>query len=216
MSPFKKRLLSVFSIVLFMFFAVASKVNKIHYGAFNYNNHVEDRLENRNYLLKNDGTRVYGESISWKSGIIVKNQIKINDEKFRIADIIGYRSGDFYYGRLGSGYIKRIVHGRINIYVEFTNVTSTSTSTSGISHTRSYIRTDQYSQRGDTGPMKPLAGQEDIKEIVSDCPLAVQMADLKNSAMRKAIKKDPNYLNSIFDVYNNDCREVEQSIFKRQ
>jgi hypothetical protein len=171
------------------------------------NNRVEDRSENKNYLVKNDGTKIYGESISWKTGLLVKDQIKIDDQKFKITEIMGYRTGDAYYGRLGKEYIKRIVRGKLNVYVQFTQVTTTSTDRNGFSHTRSYTRTDQYGQRGEDGKMVPLAGQKDIKELVSDCPLAVQMADVKNSAMRKAIKKDPNYLNRIFDIYNNDCQE---------
>ena len=59
---------------------------------------------------------------------------------------------------------------------------------------------------GDDGQMVNIAGQKDIKEMVKDCPLAVEMADLSNSKMRKAIKNDPNYLNSIFDVYNKGCK----------
>jgi hypothetical protein len=93
------------------------------------------------------------------------------------------------------------------VYVSFSQETSTYTDHNGFSHTRSYTRTDQYGQRGDLGKMEGLAGQKDIKEMVKDCPLAYQMADLSDSKLRKAIKKNKNYLNSIFDVYNNDCKE---------
>ena len=205
----KKNLLSFCAVIAFVILALASKVNQIHYGAFNYSNRVEDRTENKNYLVKNDGTKIYGESISWKTGLLVKDQIKIDDQKFKISEILGYRNGDTYYGRLGKEYIKRIVHGKVNVYVQFTDVTTTSTDRNGFTRTRSYTRTDQYAQRGDDSKMTPLADQKDIKAMVSDCPIAFQMADIKNSAMRKAIKKDPNYLNKIFDIYNNDCQEIK-------
>jgi hypothetical protein len=206
MRSINRNLLSFGVIILFAIFAVASKANKIHYGAFNYSNKVEDRTETQNYLLQNDGTKIYGNSISWKSGLVVKDQIKIDDQKFKISEIIGYRKGDTYYGRLGKEYIQRIVHGKVNVYVQFTQATSTSTDRNGFSHTRSYTRTDQYAQRGETGPMMGLAGQKEIKEVVSDCPAAYALADLSNKGMRKAIKADHNYLNKIFDVYNNDCK----------
>jgi hypothetical protein len=202
----RKQLLSVCILFVFIFLAIASKVNKMHYGAFNYSNNVEDPSEKGNYLEKNNGEKIYGNKISWKTGLLVKDQIKIDDNKFSLSEIKGYRQGNIFYARRGHDYIKRIVHGKINVYVQFTQVTQTSTDRSGFSRTRTYTRTDQYAQKGDDGPMVVMAGQKDIIKMVSDCPLAVQMADISNSKMRKAIKKNPNYLNSIFDVYNNGCK----------
>jgi len=200
-----KQLLSIATICFFIFLALAS--NKIHYGAFNYSNQVEDKKDKRNYIEKEDGTRVYGEKITWKSGLLAKDQIQIDQEKFRIADVRGYRQGQTYYGRLNNEYIKRIVHGKINVYVKFSTVTETSF-TNGRTSTKSYTRTDHYAQRGDDGPMINIAGQKDIKKMVSDCPLAVQMADLSNRKMRKQIKRNRNYLNDIFETYNNNCKQL--------
>ena len=201
----RKQLLSFAVLFVFIFFAMASAVNKIHYNAFNYLNKVEEKSP-ENYLLKTDGTKVYGEKITWKSGMLVKDQIKIDDQKFAMDEIKGYMQKNIFYGKKGNEFIKRIVHGKINVYVQFTQVTSTNTNASGAMSTRSYTRTDHYAQMGDDGQMVNIAGQKDIKEMVKDCPLAVEMADLSNSKMRKAIKNDPNYLNSIFDVYNKGCK----------
>ena len=60
-SIMQKQLLSIMVVILFVGFALASKVNKIHYGAFNYNNNVEEKSEKGNYLLKNDGTKIFGQ-----------------------------------------------------------------------------------------------------------------------------------------------------------
>jgi hypothetical protein len=204
----QKHLLSGLALIIFSVFALASRVNKIHYGAFNYSNSVEDPAETQNYLLKDDGTKVYGDKISWKSGLIFKDQIKIDDQKFKIKEVRGYLQKGVFYGRLRSTYIKRIVHGKINVYVEFTDVTTTSTDHSGFTHTSSYVRTDQYSQQGDTGPMVTMASQSDIEQLVSSCPLAVELAHKSNHQIRKAIRKDRNYLNEIFDVYNSGCKPV--------
>jgi hypothetical protein len=204
----QKQLLSFGVLIVFVLLAWGSAVNKIHYGAFNYNNKVEDKVEKRNYLVKNDGTKIYGEKISWKSGLLAKDQIQVDDQKFRITEIRGYRQGETYFDRLGNEYIKRIVRGKVNVYVKFTEVASTTTDRNGFTRTRYHTRTDQYAQRGEDGPMKAFGGQDDIKEIVSDCPLSVQMIDMSNSKIRKAIKKDPNYLNSVFETYNNDCKPV--------
>jgi hypothetical protein len=196
----KKNLLSFFPLCVFACFAIASKVNHIYLNSFKYDNPVEDKSEEGNYLVKNNGDKVYGEKIVTKSGILTKNEIKISDQKFKISEIRGYRYGSKYYGRVGTDYLLRIVHGKLNVYVQFTEVTSTSTTHDGIEHQRSYTRTDHYSQRGEDGPIIPMASQKDIKNLVSDCPLAVQLVDLSDSKISKAIKKDPNYLNNIFDL----------------
>jgi hypothetical protein len=202
----KKHLLSFAVLFVFLFFALASAVNKIHLNAFNYSNKVEDASEKGNYLVKTDGSKIYGSKISWKAGVLVKDQIKIDDEKFTLDEVRGYLKDNVYYARKGNDFIRRIVHGKINVYVQFTEVTQTSSSPSGGVRSRTYTRTDHYAQVGEDGPMIGLPGQKQIKQVVADCPLAVEMADISDSQMRKAIKKDPNYLNSIFDVYNNGCK----------
>ena len=202
----KKQLLSFVALVVFILFALASAVNKIHVNAFNYSNKVEEPSEKGNYLLKTDGTKIYGDKIGWKSGVLVKDQVKIDDQSFDFSEVKGYMKDNVYYTKKGNEFIKRIVHGKINVYVQFTEVTSTSTDSRGAMRTRSYTRTDHYAQVGEDGEMIGLVGQKQIKQVVIDCPLAVSMADISDSEMRKAIKKDPNYLNSIFDVYNKGCK----------
>jgi hypothetical protein len=208
MTATKKIFLSCCTLVVFALFALSSKVNNIHFGAFNYANRVEDPSDLKNFLLLDDGTKVHGDRVSWKSGILVKDQIRIDDQKFKITEVKGYQTGGVFYARFHNDYIKRIVRGSINVYVKFTQVTTTSTDNSGFMHTSTYTRTDQYGQKGDDGPMIGLASHEDIQKMVADCPIAVEMASKSNKEMRKAIRKNRNYLNSIFDVYNNGCKPI--------
>src|SRR3569832_1677575 len=105
----KKQVLSFSVIALFGLLALASTVNKMHYGAFNYNNLVEDKKERKNYVELNDGTKVFGDQISWKSGLLLKDQIRIDDQKFKMSEVRGYRQGLTYFGRLNGVFIKRIV-----------------------------------------------------------------------------------------------------------
>jgi hypothetical protein len=187
-------------------FAVSSRVNKIHYGAFNYHNRVEE--QSGNYLVQNDGTKIFGDKISWKSGMLVKDQIRIDDQKFKITEIRGYLERGVFYGRLRNGYIQRIIHGKINVYVQFTEVTTTSTDHGGFSHTSTYTRTDHYSQRGENGPLEVFGSQNDIKALVDGCPLSVEMISKSSHQIRKAVRNDRNYLNEVFEVYNNNCKPV--------
>jgi hypothetical protein len=204
-----KHLLSIAAVVLFVALALASKVNKMHKNAFYYNNNIEDHSEKGNFLVKNDGTKVFGDKIKWKSGALVKDQVQIDGEKFPLKEIKGYFENDGFYIRRGTDFIKRIVHGKINVYVEFTEVTTTSVDRDGRTHYSHYTRADHYGQVGDNGPLVALGNQKDIQKMVQDCPLAVEMANLKNSKMRKAIKKNHSYLNSIFDTYNNGCKKPD-------
>ena len=192
--------------VLFMVIAAASSVKKIHCGAFSYNNTGEDRNEARDYVEKNDGTRIYGKSISWKTGLIVKDQIKIDDQKFRIKETRGYFSHGHYFGRAGSTYAERIVHGKLNVYYTEDMVTSTSTSSTGAMRMTTRNVCIHYVQIGDDGELTPIAGQKDIKRYVQSCPKAVEMIDKSNSRIRKAIRRNRNYLNEIFIIYNNGCQ----------
>ncbi|MBL7751464.1 MAG: hypothetical protein JNN29_08765 [Chitinophagaceae bacterium] len=208
-----KHLLSLLAVGFFVFLALASKVNKIHYGAFNYKNAVEEKSEKGDYLDLTNGTRVYGKNIQWKSGLLVKDVVKIDDQSFKFGEVKGLRMGDTYYGRLGKTFIQRIVHGKINVYVHMYQVTTTSTSSAGFVRTSSYTRTDHYAQKGEDGPLEVFAGQKDIKRLVADCPIAVQMADIGNGKMRKSIRKNRDYLNQIFEIYNNDCQPLSVNFY---
>ena len=203
-----KHLFSGCVLIVFAFFALASRVNRIHMGAFNYSNRVEDSSDTRNYLMLNDGTKIYGDKVSWKSGMLVKDQIKIDDQKYKISEVKGYQKKQVLYGRLKNTYIQRIVHGRINVYVDFTNVTTTTPGPNGTMMTNNYVRTDHYSQQGEDGPLVVFANQTDIENLVSGCPLAVEMVHKSDRQLRKAIRHDRNYMNNIFNVYNNGCKPV--------
>ena len=204
-----KNLLSFFVIAVFVMMGLASKVNKIHTGAFQYETSKEDDLEQGNYLVKNDGTKVFGTNIKWKSGLFVKDKIGIDDQVFKINEIRGYKTGNKFFGRIDNEYVKRIVHGKINVYVVFSQGSYMTTDGNGHSRMHNYTRATHYAQTGEDGEMTVFAGQADIRKLVAGCPLAVEMASLSDRKTRKAIKKNRHYLNDIFEIYNNDCKPVD-------
>ncbi len=81
---------------------------------------VEEKSIEGNYILMEDGSRIHGKKVTWKSGILAKDQVKIDDEKFPMRDVKGYMANNIFYIKKGNEFIKRIVHGKINIYVQFT------------------------------------------------------------------------------------------------
>lgn len=196
-----KHLVSLGVLVIFALLAVSSRVNKIHNGSFNYSNRVEEPTDN--CLVKNDGTKIFGKKISWNTGILARRSISIDGQRFPFSEIKGYFQDGSYYGFFRSEYGRRIIHGKINVYVQFAQVTSTTTNGNGFTSSHSYMDAFHYAQMGEDGPMVPLARKGDIRQMLEACPLAVQMFD--NSTHKE--KRDPNFLNNVFDVYNAGCKQ---------
>ncbi len=111
------------------------------------------------------------------------------------------------YGKGSDSLLNVIVPLLAGVFIYWT----TTTDHGGFTHTSSYVRTDQYSQKGENSTLVVFASQSDIEDLVSSCPLAVEMAHKSNHQIRKAIKHDRNYLNDIFNVYNNGCKPVAGS-----
>jgi len=202
----QKNILTIISAIVFLIIAAGSaKVNKLHCGSFAYAPTGEEKQYDKEYILLNDGTKIYGKRVSWKSGMLVKDQIRIDDNKYAIRDTRGYFANGNYYIRFGNEYIQRIVHGKLNVYYYETMVTTTSTDMNGHMRTTTRPSCTHYVQVGEDGPLTAIANQSDIKEFVKDCPKAVEMIDKKDKEIRHAIRKDRFYLNQIFVTYNNNC-----------
>jgi hypothetical protein len=72
--------------------------------------------------------------------------------------------------------------------------------------TRTSTRATHYAQVGEGAPLEAISGQKPIIKLVQDCPLALELADKSDKQIRKAIRSDRNYLNHIFEIYNNGCK----------
>jgi hypothetical protein len=70
--------------------------------------------------------------------------------------------------------------------------------------THTYTDAFHYAQMGDDGPMIDLGTKKAIRKVLEACPLALEFAQ---KASARQIRRDPNYLNHAFDVYNAGCRE---------
>lgn len=202
MTKKKRNLFSALAAAVFLTLAAGSSgVNKIHCGAFSRMPNGES-TDRQNYVELHDGSKVYGKSIKWKTGLLVKDQIKIDDIAHHIKETRGYFSNGIYYGRLGNSYAQRLVHGKLNLY--FTEDWVSTTDSRGRMTQRLTCR--HYVQVGDNGPMKAIGDQSDIKEYVSSCPKAFEMVDKKDREIRRAIRKNRNYLNEVFITYNQGCK----------
>ena len=201
-----RNLHSVLALVFFVLLAIGSKVNKLHYGAFEYDNIVEDMSDTTNYVLLTDGTKVYGQDVELKSSALGKSRIVCDGKEYSTDAVKGYRKNNIFYGKQSKvDFPQRIVRGKVNIYVLFTS----SPITGANGREKWYTRTTMYSQKGDNGPMELFVGQNGMKELVADCPTAVAMVDIGDKKLIKEIKRDSNYLNKAFEIYNNDCKPVK-------
>lgn len=205
MSSGKRQFFSFLTIVVFMLMAIASKVGDVQKSMFSYGTH-EETVGKGNYIEKNDGTKIYGNNISWKSGAAVKDVITLDDTKYKIEDIKGFLRGGDYMIRFGNEYIQRVVRGKINVYAQIEEVVVISNNGRGGTTTNHATKTNYYYQMGDDGELKKFDGKNDIARIVHDCPTALAMADISNKQFEKEIENDPSYANRIFDIYNNGCK----------
>jgi len=205
-----KNFLSLLTLIAFGLLAVASGgPPSLQFNSFYRENGIENDTEQATYLVKNDGTKVYGKKINWQGGAILKDQIKIDDQKFPSKEIRGFKRDTVYYGRLGYSFIKRVVHGKLNIYYDVVTGTSTSTDSQGNIRSRNTSTTVFYAQQGEKGEMIRLYDIEDIKKLVEDCPLAASMVDIHKKQLKKELKNDRQYLTKLINIYNNDCRPVK-------
>lgn len=194
-----KHLLSATIIIAFFLIAMASKVSKVNADSFNTN--VRPDTRKGTYVIMNDGSRVSGKEIN--TGGLTNNIIKIDGQKISAKDVRGFVEDGVYYVRYDRQYLKCIIPpGKVRVYLHH----STSPSTNADGRSVRAPHNTLFYQIGETGDILPLKGKEGILAVVADCPKAVQMANLSDSDLRKAIKQDDNYLNSIFEVYNNGCK----------
>jgi hypothetical protein len=187
---------------------MASAGSRVFTHPFNTVTRVEDPEETRNYLLMNDNSKVYGDKIILRSPLFSKEYLKIDDQKFQAKYVQAYFENGIYYKRFGAQYIRRIIHGTINVYFIDVEVTSTNTDSQGHTYTHTYTVRHYYYQKGDDDPLKIIQSEEQIKELVMDCPAAENLANLTNRQLRKTIKRNRNYMNEIFETYNNGCKPV--------
>ena len=198
----KQNLFSLTACIFFIYLAFACKSsNKLWCGSMITN--VEADSEPENFVIFNDGTKITGENISYQTGAFVSDQIKVNNEKYPIADTRGFKANGIFYGRVGNNYAKRIIAGKINIYYREKTVVSTTTDASGRTKTRTSLDCLYYYQVGDTGILEEFYKYNTIRELIQGCTKAAAMMDKSDNEIKKILKDDSGYLNSVFETYNS-------------
>jgi hypothetical protein len=202
----KKHFYSICTLILFAVLAISSKTNKLGLYAFNSAENVEEASPQGDYVEEKDGTRHYGKKIRWQSGLLLKDLVKIDDQKIKMSDVYGFRSGDAFRICHGTDFPQRVVRGKINVYKLVKDVSSYSTDSRGVGRWNYYTTTSYYAEVNHDGKLRELSKIEDIQGLVADCPAAAAMASLSNKEARKRVKKEPDFMNNIIQVYNRGCK----------
>ena len=136
----------------------------------------------------------------------INHKLSLDGVKYPLFEVKAYKNRGTYYIRLDSGFIKRIIHGKINVYVLFDEETGY-VGYHGVTVKTHYSFSKHYAQRGENGPLILLANREVLVDLVKDCPLSVSMiGDEGYEQLKKGNKDDPDYLNNICNIYNNGCK----------
>jgi hypothetical protein len=143
-----KHLLSFGAIILFAWMAVSSAGVLpffVNFNVYNSESYIESSEDNRNYLLKNDGTKIYGEKVIWEDYYIDKTEIFLDNKAYPVSEILAFRkSPEKFYWKEGGNYYKKILDGKISIYFGMVNqsyTTATNTTSTPLSNGRTLERT---------------------------------------------------------------------------
>jgi len=206
----KKNVLSLLIVCGFILTALGSKVvglklNTFHI-VFNPRDFDNETSEKGNYIILNGGSFVYGEKITYSTGIIGKGNVKVDGQKYEYPDVVAMFVGNTYFRKIGKEFANRVMHGRINIYLLTETRTQTTRSVSGAMETRTTSVNRYFAQKGETGSIVPIMSSEDLRALVADCPKSREMVQLTDKQLRKAVRKNRSYLNDLIRTYNNDCK----------
>ncbi|HMO61838.1 MAG TPA: hypothetical protein PKC39_12550 [Ferruginibacter sp.] len=197
----KQNLLSLIACTFFIYLAFACTVHK-KLWCDSMDANVKADEETENFILFNDGNKIAGEKIAFKSGTLTKDVIMIDKDKYPIAETRGFKSNGIFFGRYKNTYAKRIIKGKINIY--YREIIKHGTSTNASGQTRSTINVDClfYYQVGDTGIIEEFYKYKTIRQLIQSCPAAAAMMDKPDKEIRKMVKANAKFLNSVFETYN--------------
>jgi hypothetical protein len=188
-----RQVLSIFTIIIFGLLAIGC-ARELHMSFNNTTKPPTPHSDTSNYLIHNNGSKIYGKNISY--GTFLGKNIKIDNQKFSLKDIKGYVEDNVYYLQYGEIFRRRFIHGKISVY------------TSIAYDKNNYPYYVYYWGKGDDENLQQIVAKKDLIEILKDCPISVEMFNRENKEIKKAVKSDPDLFNKAFLIYNNNCKPL--------
>jgi hypothetical protein len=186
-----------------IFLLSGCKTLKLECSSFNHQN-SKVGISGSNYLLLNDGSKVFGNEIKSAWGILTKDKVVIDGKLFLIKDVQGYYQDGIYYGRLGMDYIKRIIDGKLSLYSVEERVGVTNVVVNGIDGISLSV-CSFYITNTPNGQMKKIKTIEDIRKYLLSCPKALDALKKTDKEIKSSIQGDISFLNSVIETFNNGC-----------
>jgi len=180
-------------LILSLFFFNCATVS--HSSAFNpYALKYVPPADKRHYVLMKDSSIVYGEKVvGWNLGIASRKLLHIDGKPIHASEVLGFQNKEGFWTKLEYDAVaRRMITGRISVYRRFVDMSKGSYAI-------------MYFQKAG-GPVREISGREELKQMLSDCPKAYDMLNIPNEEYAKIVKKQPYFLQSVIEAYNN-CSE---------
>jgi len=171
----------------------------VSYTALKFSN-PEDNSPTEDFILTKDG-QVHKFSGIKESSLIKKNYFVISEsEKYPSANVISYKVGGNEYRRIEGFTAKKIVNGRINVYLNSSSYTVVGETNAG-GGPRSHSSNRYYVQKGKNEPIMliPQYAKKEIYNMLSDFQPS---KDIMDKYLKSANQISMSKVVDAINVYN--------------
>lgn len=152
-----------------------------------------------NYVELLDGEKVFGQTINRPNASF----IMIDNDRYDISEILGYYENETYFLKYDKIFIERLIHGKISIYKSSKKISNTNLNSSADMDLHLIESCTFYAQKSNEASPIPITKPNLLFQWVQDCNSSAPMINIDSKMLRKAIKKEPSFLNKVLSAYNN-------------
>lgn len=138
------------------------------------------------FIIKTDGTKLTGNKVEMP----LFGKIRIDDQQCPNSEIKAYQSDNVYYLKHKGKYLLRILHGKLNLYLD---------------ENSSWEKRLFYTQIGEDGELKRISTWPQLLELISDCPKIHKKLDRPYVELKKIIRDNVFYVSQVLMEYNETC-----------
>lgn len=138
------------------------------------------------FIIKTDGTKLTGSKVEMP----LFGKIRIDDQQCPNSEIKAYQSDSLYYLKRKGKYLVRILHGKLNLYLD---------------ESSSWEKRLFYTQIGEDGELERISTWPQLLELISDCPEVHKKLDQPYLELKRKIKDNAFYITELLMEYNETC-----------
>lgn len=152
-----------------------------------------------NYVELVDGDKVFGQTINRPNASF----IMIDNDRYDISEIKGYYENETYFLKYDKIFLERLIHGKISIYKSSKKISNTNLNSSADMDLHLIESCTFYAQKSNEASPIPITKPNLLFQWVQDCNSSATMINIDSKMLKKAIKKEPSFLNKVLSAYNN-------------